>query len=54
MARGGAGATPFADESDSANAYAAIYRKAPLAAPFVPSWSVWATGYGGSQTDRTP
>jgi uncharacterized protein with beta-barrel porin domain len=61
----GAGATPFAEEIDAANAYAAkdptrskserdayaaIYRKAPLAAPFVPSWSVWAAGYGGSQT----
>jgi uncharacterized protein with beta-barrel porin domain len=58
------GATPFAeDDSASAyadngkarskgerDAYAAIYRKAPLAAPFVPSWSVWAAGYGGSQT----
>ena len=32
------------------DAYAAIYRKAPLAAPFVPSWSVWAAGFGGSQT----
>jgi autotransporter-associated beta strand protein len=59
---GGTGATPFAEEADAANAYAAsrskserdayaaIYRKAPLAAPFVPSWSVWAAGYGGSQT----
>jgi uncharacterized protein with beta-barrel porin domain len=61
----GASATPFAEEIDAANAYAAkdksrsqserdayaaIYRKAPLAAPFVPSWSVWAAGYGGSQT----
>ena len=61
----GPGATPFAEESDGANAYAAkdpsrskserdayaaIYRKAPLAAPFVPSWSVWAAGFGGSQT----
>ncbi len=58
----GAGATPFAEEEDAANAYAAsrskrernayaaIYRKAPLAAPFVPSWSVWASGFGGSQT----
>ena len=61
----GAGTTPFAEEEDAANAYAAkdpsrskserdayaaIYRKAPLAAPFVPSWSVWAAGYGGSQT----
>ena len=59
------GATPFAEEIDAANAYAAkdpsrskserdayaaIYRKAPPAAPFVPSWSVWAAGYGGSQT----
>jgi len=69
MARSGsgaasAGATPFADEIDAANAYArdpsrttserdayaAIYRKASPAAPFVPSWSVWAAGYGGSQT----
>jgi T5SS/PEP-CTERM-associated repeat protein len=61
----GASATPFAEEIDAANAYAAkdptrskkerdayaaIYRKAPVAAPFVPSWSVWAAGYGGSQT----
>jgi len=61
----GTGATPFAEEEDAANAYAAkdssrskrerdayaaIYRKAPLAAPFVPSWSVWAAGYSGSQT----
>ncbi len=61
----GAGATPFAEEGSDASAYAAkdksrstsereayaaIYRKAPLAAPFVPSWSVWAAGYGGSQT----
>jgi uncharacterized protein with beta-barrel porin domain len=58
-----AGTTPFAEEEDAANAYAAkdpsrskrerdayaaIYRKAP--APFVPSWSVWAAGFGGSQT----
>jgi uncharacterized protein with beta-barrel porin domain len=58
----GAGATPFAAETSGyasdgtprskseRDAYAAIYRKAPLAAPFVPSWSVWAAGYGGSQT----
>ena len=34
------------------DAYAAIYRKAPvMAAPsFAPSWSVWAAGFGGSQT----
>jgi uncharacterized protein with beta-barrel porin domain len=64
-ATGGAGATPFAEQDDGASAYAAkgkprskserdayaaIYRKAPLAVPFVPSWSVWAAGFGGSQT----
>jgi autotransporter-associated beta strand protein len=33
------------------DAYAAVYRKAPaLADPFVQRWSVWAAGYGGSQT----
>ena len=33
------------------DAYAAIYRKAPALAPqFVPGWSVWAAGFGGSQT----
>jgi uncharacterized protein with beta-barrel porin domain len=63
---GGAGATPFAEENDSASAYAgngnartsserdayaAIYRKAPVMAdPFTQRWSVWAAGYGGSQT----
>jgi len=58
----GAGATPFADEASAyasngrprtngeRDAYAAMYGKAPPAAPFVPSWSVWAAGYGGSQT----
>lgn len=66
-ATGGAGATPFAEESNGANAYAAkdtprtkserdayaaIYRKAPppVADPFAQRWSVWAAGYGGSQT----
>jgi autotransporter-associated beta strand protein len=60
------GATPFADEDGSASAYAAdgrprskterdayaaIYRKAPVMAdPFTQRWSVWAAGYGGSQT----
>jgi autotransporter-associated beta strand protein len=63
---GGAGAPQFAEESDAANAYAAtgkprsnserdayaaVYRKAPIAAdPFIQRWSVWAAGYGGSQT----
>jgi uncharacterized protein with beta-barrel porin domain len=33
------------------DAYAAIYRKAPITAdPFTQRWSVWAAGYGGSQT----
>jgi uncharacterized protein with beta-barrel porin domain len=33
------------------DAYAAIYNKAPPAAdPFAQRWSVWAAGYGGSQT----
>ena len=59
-------APQFADEADAASAYAsngkprskserdayaAVYRKAPvLADPFVQRWSVWAAGYGGSQT----
>ncbi|MEA2899241.1 MAG: hypothetical protein QOJ84_4856 [Bradyrhizobium sp.] len=59
-------APQFAEESDAANAYAAndkprskserdayaaVYRKAPaLADPFIQRWSVWAAGYGGSQT----
>src|SRR5204863_6886069 len=33
------------------DAYAAVYRKAPVAAePFAQRWSVWAAGFGGSQT----
>jgi uncharacterized protein YhjY with autotransporter beta-barrel domain len=63
---GGSGAMPFAAEFDAVNAYAArdparsksereayaaIYRKAPaMPAPFYPTWSVWAAGFGGSQT----
>jgi uncharacterized protein with beta-barrel porin domain len=58
------GAAPFAEEDDSASAYAAngksrskserdayaaIYRKAPLAQTYDPRWSVWAAGFGGSQ-----
>ena len=58
-------ATPFA-EFDASNAYAAknparsqserdayaaIYRKSPaMVTPFNPGWSVWAAGFGGSQT----
>jgi uncharacterized protein with beta-barrel porin domain len=60
-----AGATPFAD-ADGANAYAstraarskrerdayaAVYHKAPVAPPGLDQrWSVWAAGFGGSQT----
>ena len=59
------GAPGFADEAEMANAYAAngktrskserdayaaIYRKAPMADPFAQRWSVWAAGFGGSQT----
>jgi autotransporter-associated beta strand protein len=54
----------FAEESDAnayaasgkprskseRDAYAAIYRKAPLREVYDPRWSVWAAGYGGSQT----
>jgi uncharacterized protein with beta-barrel porin domain len=63
---GGSSATPFTAEIDAANAYAAkdparsksereayaaIYRKVPPpVATFVPSWSVWTAGFGGSQT----
>jgi uncharacterized protein with beta-barrel porin domain len=32
------------------DAPAAIYTKAPRAVPFAPRWSVWAAGFGGSQT----
>jgi autotransporter-associated beta strand protein/YVTN family beta-propeller protein len=65
-ATGGAGASAFAEESDGASAYAAngkprdknerdayaaIYRKAPpIAEPFAQCWSVWAAGFGGTQT----
>jgi autotransporter-associated beta strand protein len=57
------GAPQFAEENASCgnarirsgrDAYAAIYRKAAVAPvivdPFVQRWSVWAAGYGGSQT----
>jgi fibronectin-binding autotransporter adhesin len=54
-AEGNDGASAYADNGKQRSkgerdAYAAIYRKAPLAAPFVTSWSVWAAGFGGSQT----
>lgn len=59
------GAVQFAEENDRANAYmadgkpratnerdayAAIHPKAPVAESFAQRWSVWAAGYGGSQT----
>lgn len=59
------GAQQFAEEGDRAkayaadgkprsaserDAYAAIYRKAPVAEAFAQRWSVWAAGYGGSQS----
>ncbi|HLG84923.1 MAG TPA: autotransporter domain-containing protein [Bradyrhizobium sp.] len=57
---GGAGLTPGASgfaEEDGANAYAArkpseafaMFTKAPPAT-FVPHWSVWGAGFGGSQS----
>ena len=63
-ATGGAGATPFAQESDGASAYAstgrmpsrserdayAMFSKARLAQRYDPRWSVWAAGFGGSQS----
>jgi len=54
---GSGNATAYADEG--ANAYAAsrkpadafaMFTKAPPAAPFAQRWSVWAAGFGGSQT----
>ncbi|MEH6951544.1 autotransporter domain-containing protein [Nitrobacter sp. NHB1] len=40
-----------ATANGAAPAYAAIYRKAPaMAYPLNPRWSVWAAGYGGSQS----
>ena len=59
------GASQFADADDTSayastgrkrsiaerDAYAAIYRKAPVTADILTQrWSVWAAGYGGSQT----
>ncbi|PJG54993.1 autotransporter domain-containing protein [Bradyrhizobium forestalis] len=32
------------------DAYAAVYHKAPSALPYEPRWSVWAAGFGGSQS----
>jgi T5SS/PEP-CTERM-associated repeat protein/autotransporter-associated beta strand protein len=61
----GVGAAPFAEEGfrpsldtspdrsrspSERDAYAAIYRKTPLRDAYDPRWSVWAAGFGGSQT----
>jgi YVTN family beta-propeller protein/autotransporter-associated beta strand protein len=53
---GSGNATPYAEESASAYAASrkpadafAMFTKAPPVA-FVPRWSVWAAGYGGSQS----
>jgi len=44
-------APQFAEEGVSANAYAAIYdRVLPPVASFEQRWSVWTSGFGGSQT----
>ncbi|WP_338832079.1 autotransporter domain-containing protein [Bradyrhizobium sp. 27S5] len=53
-----AGTTSYADDNSQAyaarrstsDAYAAVYRKAPIAVSYDPRWSVWAAAYGGSQT----
>nr|WP_283811375.1 autotransporter domain-containing protein [Bradyrhizobium uaiense] len=57
---GGAAATPYAEESttlayaarktEPRDALAAIYTKAPRQLDFDQRWSIWAAGYGGSQT----
>ena len=39
----------YAQSRQPSDALAAIYTKAPPPAPFVPSWSVWAAGFGGAQ-----
>jgi len=56
----GTGATQFAEEGSASpdksrskserDAYAAIYRKTPIRDAYEPRWSVWAAGFGGSQT----
>jgi uncharacterized protein with beta-barrel porin domain len=54
--------TPYMEESGASNAYAqrkplaaerdayAMFTKAPLANVYQPRWSVWASGFGGTQT----
>jgi uncharacterized protein with beta-barrel porin domain len=63
--RDGANAPGFAEEDSAASAYtssgkprpnsereayATIYSKAPIRTNYDPRWSVWAAGFGGSQT----
>jgi uncharacterized protein with beta-barrel porin domain len=52
-ATAGASAASFADEREGRNserdAYA-MFNKAPLGQSYEPRWSVWAAGFGGSQT----
>ena len=59
---GATSAPGYAEESDRASAYApgkrlsaerdayAMFTKAPLARVYEPRWSVWAAGFGGSQS----
>jgi autotransporter-associated beta strand protein len=55
---GSAAPAGYAEEEGSASAYAArkkldayaMFTKAPLAKIYEPRWSVWAAGYGGSQS----
>ncbi|HVX76964.1 MAG TPA: autotransporter domain-containing protein [Bradyrhizobium sp.] len=56
FANGDAGASAYAANGaprsqSERDAYAAMYTKAPLRPvnPFMPGWSVWAAGFGGSQ-----
>ena len=48
-ANAGSGATSFAEQRDPAKAYA-MFGKAPPRPSNEPRWSVWAAGFGGSQT----
>jgi uncharacterized protein with beta-barrel porin domain len=65
VAMGAPGATPYAEDGDASayasdgkrrskrerDAYGAVYRKAPMRnTVYDPHWSVWAAGFGGSQT----
>jgi autotransporter-associated beta strand protein len=44
------GATPFVNENAGASAYAMATKARPRDPLFDPRWSVWAAGFGGSQT----